>query len=79
MQHLIQGMESEKKIRLLLSLTKTSSEPTIDALIDHLVKGYDDSTAASINGITASNFNRALANLNKVAGIVQDIIDLRVK
>jgi hypothetical protein len=66
-------MESKRRIELLLSLTKLSSKPTIDALHNYLVDGWTESRAIVINGIEQSNFSRALAKLNKVASVVEEI------
>lgn len=76
MKYLLQGGERETRLTLLLSLTKISSKPTIQALRDHLQKdwlGLDEARAAVRNGIELSNFTRALNKLNEVAGIVEQI------
>ena len=76
MNYLIRGGESKQRVMLLLKLTKLSSEPTIDALIDHLCIGHSESHSSIVNDITQSNFNRALSALNKVAGTVEEIKEL---
>lgn len=76
MRYLLQGGESEARVKLLLKLTNIRSEDVIAALDDHLVKGVNDTMAAAFNGIQLSNFTRALAKLNEVAGTVEQIKDL---
>lgn len=79
MKYLLQGGESETRLTLLLSLTKISSEPTIQALRDHLQKDWralDEARAAALNGTELSNFSRALSTLNHVAGIVEQIKEI---
>lgn len=66
-KYLLQGGESEARLNLILSATKISSEPTIDALHDHLVKGIGDAAACALNGVSMSNFNRALKTVNEMA------------
>lgn len=76
MNYLMQGMESEKRVKLMLSLTKISSEPVKDALLEHLARGNTEAASAALNGVTQSNFNRALAKLNEVAGIIEKIKEI---
>lgn len=63
-------------MELLLQLTSITSEPVKDALSDHLVRGLADATAASLNGITQANFNRALKTLEAVAAKVERIKEI---
>ncbi|CAM3900425.1 PapB/FocB family fimbrial expression transcriptional regulator [Rheinheimera salexigens] len=76
MRNLIQGGESVARFKLLLQLTKISSEGVQDALQDYLCKGYSDTASAALNGVQLSNFNRALHKLNDVAAIIEQIKDL---
>ena len=76
MKWLIQGGESAARLNLILSATKISSEPTIDALHDHLVKGIGDAAACALNGVQLSNFNRALKTVNEMAGIIEAVKEL---
>lgn len=76
MRYLTQGGQTTERLQLLLSLTRISSENTIDALSDYLVRGLADSTASALNGVSQSNFNRALAGLEKVAATVEQIKQL---
>lgn len=73
MRYLTQGGQTAERFQLLLSLTKISSESTIDALSDYLVRGLSDATASALNGVSQSNFNRALTGLEKVAATVEQI------
>ena len=72
---LLCGMEDKRRVELLLSLTKVSSEPVINAIFDHLVDGKTETGAVAINMLQQQNFNRAMVKLNKVAGIVEEIKD----
>lgn len=81
MKYLFIGSQSEQRFELLLSLTRINSDDVVAALYDHLVKGATESSAAIINGISMSNFNRAFKKLNDVAEAVERIkeIDLRTR
>lgn len=70
------GGESKERVELLLSLTKINSEPLRDSITDHLCAGHSEKDAALLNGVTQSNFNRAMKKLNDVAGIVEKIKEL---
>ena len=66
MNTLLPGMEKPAYIKLLLSLTKLSSEGAIDAVYDVLVKGHANDVAAALNGVTAGTVSRAVAKLEAV-------------
>lgn len=74
--YLLQGMEPEERVKLLLSLTKITSEPVCKALVDYLSKGFTESEVVMINEVTQSNFNRALSTLEKVANTVEAIKEI---
>lgn len=76
MKYLVIGHESKERLALLFQLTKITSEPIQDALIDHLSKGLPESLCASLNQVSTSNFTRALNRLNEVAGIVEAIKEI---
>ena len=76
MKYLLPGHERADRFALLLKLTKLSSEPTVAALTDHLVKGIDEATACAVNGVASSNFNRALKRMNEIAGTVERIKEI---
>jgi len=73
MKMLLRGMEDKRRVELLLSLTKISSEPVVKAIFDHLVDGKTETGAAATNMIEQQNFNRAMIKLNRVTGIVEEI------
>lgn len=73
MRLLVQGSQSAERLALLLQLTRITSEPIIDALNDHLVRGYPDAFAAAANGVLQSNLKRALDGLEETAAIVEKI------
>lgn len=79
MKYLYAGSQSNERFELLLSLTRINSDEVVAALFDHLVKGASESSAAIMNGISMSNFNRAFKKLDTVAASVERIkeIDLR--
>jgi hypothetical protein len=64
---LVQGMESEKSIDLLISMTKIKSEPVIDALKAHFVEGSHVQIAAEKNGLEKSNLTRDIKKINVIA------------
>jgi len=76
MRYIVQGSQSEQRFNMLLKLTRISSEDVIDALRDHLVVGLAETTAATINNVSLSNFNRALTSLNAAAELVEKIKEL---
>ncbi len=73
MNVLAQGLESERRVALLLKLTSIKSEAKQAALVDHLSHGMRKSVAAALNGVDLKNFNRALTTLNEVAEIVEQV------
>ncbi|MCJ8350537.1 PapB/FocB family fimbrial expression transcriptional regulator [Moritella sp.] len=76
MKFLTKGLEPEKRINLLLQLTKIGSENIKSALVDHLTKGLAENDAAMLNDVSQQNFNRALKRLNGVAGVVEQIKEM---
>jgi hypothetical protein len=76
MNYLLAGHESKERIELLLQLTKINSDSVRDSITVHLINGFSESDAASIKCVSLSNFNRALARLNEVAGIVEQIKEI---
>ena len=66
MNTLLQGMEKTRYVELLLSLTKISSEGAIDAIHDHLVKGYAVDISAALNSVTSGTVSRAISKLEVV-------------
>lgn len=73
---LLQGMESEKRIDILLRLAKFTSEPVIEALKLHLVKGYAEAMAYNTVGVPQQNFHRALKRLNELYAIAEEYTEI---
>lgn len=63
---LIRGTQTEERVDALLAFTKTTSEPTISAVKDYLVRGMRLSSAAALNGIDKSNLRTKLNSLDDV-------------
>lgn len=77
-RYINQGMESARKIELLLSLTKLrNNESMVMAIEDYFIRGFDISDAALINNVRQSNLSRSIENLNEVATKVELINELR--
>jgi len=77
MKYLSQGMESKKKIELMLSLTKTGENIRL-AIVDHLVNNFPVGQAASLNGVKSNNLSVAISNLNKVAEVFEGLHELKM-
>lgn len=73
---MIQGMETEQRVDLLLSLTNVRSEPQISALKRHFVDGLNASACAAFEGIPESNFQRVIDRLQEVDAKIEQIKDL---
>ena len=58
---------------LLILVSLSKSEAKQAALFDHLSHGMRKPVAAALNGVDLKNFNRALATLNEVAEIVEQV------
>ena len=76
MLYLLAGSESERKLDLLLSLTRITSEPTIAALKLHYTTGLDPERCAARHRIELSNLMRAQTTLNSTMGVVEAIKEL---
>lgn len=70
---LVAGTESLSRVKAIFKLTKIESEDVREAVIDHLVKGFDAKMSVARNGIDQPNFNRALRRLNEKAEVVEEI------
>lgn len=77
MNYLCQGLESYRKVDLLLKLTRISSENMQMALSDHLANNFTVSQAATINNVNHSNLMAALKKLNTVAETVELLHELK--
>ena len=76
MLYLLAGSEPDRKLDLLLSLTRITSEPTIAALKLHFTTGLDAERCAARHFIELSNLTRAQTTLNSTMGIVEAIKEL---
>lgn len=76
MLHLLAGSESERKLDLLLSLTRITSEPTIAALKLHYTTGLEPERCAARHFIELSNLMRAQTTLNNTMGVVEAIKEI---
>ena len=77
MKYLCKGQESIEHINLLLQLTNTQ-EDTQAGIIDHYVKNFSISHAAAINGLNRGNLSVAINELNRIASVVEQVIESRV-
>jgi hypothetical protein len=66
MKYLFAGQSKISDVAWLIELTKFDDPYVINAFIDHLVRGWPASMAASKNGLDQSNFNKALARLEQI-------------
>lgn len=76
MNYLIQGGESPKRLKLLVSLTRIDSKGICEALEDYYVFGFQDSVAIARNSIDAGKFSRARKRLESVAATVERIKEI---
>ena len=74
MKYLSQGMESNKKIKLLLSLTGIK-ENMQGAILDHLVGNFSIAQSAMLNNILPNNLSVAIKELNRVAEVNEKIYE----
>ena len=77
MKYLSQGMESNKKIKLLLSLTGIKENMQY-GIYDHLVKNFSIAQSAMLNGVLANNLSVAIKELNRVAEVNEKIYEEKV-
>lgn len=71
MKYLIAGTVSVERLELLISLTSIRSDDMKEALVWHLVRGHQVATAAALAQVP--NLGRAIAAVERVAGIVEAI------
>ena len=76
MIYLLAGSESERKLDLLLSLTRIASEPTIADLKLHYTTGLEPERCAARHFIELSNLMRATTTLNNTMGVVEAIKEI---
>lgn len=73
---MLKGNESPEKVQLVISLTKINSEAQIKALHRYFVDGLNADACAGIEGVTASNFQRAIDKVNEKDAIVEKIKEI---
>lgn len=73
---LLPAQESPEKVRLVISLTSIRSKPQIKALHRYFVDGYNAAACAEVEGITASNFQRAIDKVQEVSKVVDEIKEI---
>lgn len=73
MKYLIAGTVSVERLELLISLTSIRSDDMKEALVWHLVRGHQQATAAALAQVPSNNLGRAIAAVERVAGIVEAI------
>lgn len=77
MKYLMQGQESNKKIKLLLELTSIK-ENMQAGIYDHLVGNFTISSSAMLNNLKSNNLSVAVKELNRVAEINEKLYELKV-
>ncbi|WP_335919034.1 hypothetical protein [Shewanella algae] len=73
MNMLIQGNESPAKMAILLALTNIRSDAVRGGLTDYFCKGFSVNNAAAFNRLDSANLRRAIARLNQVAGLIEQL------
>ncbi|MGE6114270.1 hypothetical protein ACLHZ0_21150 [Aeromonas salmonicida] len=69
-------IKSEAYIRLLLRFTKTTSEPLVQAVIDHILHGKTQGECKDLYGVTQSNISEKKKRIYEIDGLVQDAIKI---
>jgi predicted DNA-binding protein YlxM (UPF0122 family) len=75
--YLAQGMESPRKIDLLLSVTKIARTELISALKDYYCRGFSKSKAGVLNGIASQNLSDPIKRLDEIAEAFEKYIELK--
>lgn len=78
MQFIHAGIHSRKELQLYLKLTNITSDSKISALEDYMLKGVRISQAYKMNGVDAKDFREVRKTINKIAGVVDELINLRM-
>lgn len=76
MKTLHAATQSDERFKLLVSLTKISSEDIIKGLHYHLVKGFDVNNSAALSGVKQPNLQKALNTLESVSQKVELIKEI---
>lgn len=75
--YLIRGMENQRKIEILISLTNIRSEKVIKVLNAYYCRGMSEKDIAFIYGVSQSNLNRDRNKLEEVAGLMEELFELK--
>ena len=71
------GVVTARQLELLALLTRTKSENVLDGLTDYLVKGWNLSNSANLNGISPANLQRAVKRFERAAQIIEQYTHLQ--
>lgn len=73
---------NEKYIRSLVKLTRVTSEPTLNAVIDHICNGTSQQVAADANGVpqeSVARLNKRISELDKqVIALAQEKMEMPI-
>ena len=71
------GIMNEKYIRALVTLTRSTSEPTLAAVIEHVCNGESQEKAALKHGVKQEAVARLTTRIKKLDTQVTEIAKLR--
>jgi len=64
----VPGRESQKRVTILLKMTKIQSVNVIAAVRGVLVNGWSEELASEVYDVDGSNLKRALSRINEIIG-----------
>ena len=64
----VPGRESQKRVTILLKMTKIQSVNIIAAVRGVLVNGWSEELASEVYDVDGSNLKRALSRINEIIG-----------
>jgi hypothetical protein len=73
---LVQGMESEKSIDLLISMTKIKSDSVVSAIKMHFVGGAQVQAAADTYDLSKGNLSRDIKKINEIAAKINQYFEI---
>jgi hypothetical protein len=68
---------NEEYIRALVTFTRSTSEPTLDAVIEHICNGLSQKNAAVKYGVEQSAVARLTTRIKKLDTRIQEIATLK--
>ncbi|EGR1049107.1 hypothetical protein DDM91_17925 [Vibrio cholerae] len=68
---------NESYIRALISLTRSTSEPTLNAVVDHLCYGKTQEQAAEKQGVKQEAVARLTTRIKNLDALVTEISSLK--